>query len=232
MNGLCVFIVPREIAKARGMTRYFTGEPCANGHMAERLTSNTGCVRCRQEYSEATKDHRAEKLKEWATKNADHKKAYMAKYHAENKERLNAQSRKYRQDNLEAIRAYDKERYAADPEKCRAEASAWREKNRNQDRANAKMNKPHVKRATPRFDCELTIFAMREAVELSHLRSGITGIRWVVDHMLPLRGVEVCGLHHFSNLQVIPWDVNAVKSNRVELHSTGDWLRDERFWNV
>ncbi len=36
----------RDEAKKSGAKRYFTGEPCANGHVAERLVSNYGCAEC------------------------------------------------------------------------------------------------------------------------------------------------------------------------------------------
>lgn len=37
-----------EAAKARmeGYKRYFTGQPCKYGHVAERLTSNGSCIEC------------------------------------------------------------------------------------------------------------------------------------------------------------------------------------------
>lgn len=42
-------VVTREQAKSAGMTRYFTGEPCMRGHVAERHVSNTRCVECHRE---------------------------------------------------------------------------------------------------------------------------------------------------------------------------------------
>jgi hypothetical protein len=38
----------RAAAKAQGLTRYFTGEPCSRGHVAERRVSNAICVDCRK----------------------------------------------------------------------------------------------------------------------------------------------------------------------------------------
>lgn len=36
----------REAARLAGHKRYYTGEPCRNGHRAERFTSSSGCVDC------------------------------------------------------------------------------------------------------------------------------------------------------------------------------------------
>ncbi len=33
-------------AAAQGSKRYFTGEPCKRGHVADRFTSNGGCTEC------------------------------------------------------------------------------------------------------------------------------------------------------------------------------------------
>ena len=39
-------IISREEAKAKGLKRYFTGEPCIRGHYSERLVSNKVCFSC------------------------------------------------------------------------------------------------------------------------------------------------------------------------------------------
>lgn len=39
-------VVSRADAKARGLNRYFTGEPCVRGHVCERLISCSHCVEC------------------------------------------------------------------------------------------------------------------------------------------------------------------------------------------
>lgn len=39
-------IVSRKEAKEEGLTRYFTGKPCPQGHVSERLVCNACCVKC------------------------------------------------------------------------------------------------------------------------------------------------------------------------------------------
>jgi 5-methylcytosine-specific restriction endonuclease McrA len=40
-------IITRAEAHAQGLQKYYTGEPCKRGHVAERLTSNKQCTECR-----------------------------------------------------------------------------------------------------------------------------------------------------------------------------------------
>lgn len=39
-------ILRRQDAQALGLSKYFTGKACANGHRAERYTSSGQCVEC------------------------------------------------------------------------------------------------------------------------------------------------------------------------------------------
>jgi hypothetical protein len=53
-------IITRDRARALGLTRYFTGEPCKHGHVAERWMSGGRCTACRREWRAAN----LEKVKE------------------------------------------------------------------------------------------------------------------------------------------------------------------------
>lgn len=65
-----------------------------------------------------------------------------------------------------------------------------------------------------RFTDELTQFVTSEAHDLRKRRNQLFGFEWHVDHILPLKGAIVCGLHIWSNLQVIPKVSNLKKGNK------------------
>jgi len=58
-------------------------------------------------------------------------------------------------------------------------------------------------------------FFMQEAYRLARLRTKVTGFKWEVDHIVPLRSPMVCGLHCESNLRVIPKSQNCSKGNHI-----------------
>jgi hypothetical protein len=66
--------------------------------------------------------------------------------------------------------------------------------------------------ATPTWANE---FFIEEAYSLAQLRTKMFGFTWHVDHIVPLNGRTVCGLHTHDNLQVIPGAENLRKGNRT-----------------
>lgn len=80
-----------------------------------------------------------------------------------------------------------------------------------QEKAYRRYNR--AKQARVDWDRELTEITIVEARELCKLRQTNTQIPWQIDHIIPLRGKTVSGLHVWNNLQVIPKTVNLEKGN-------------------
>jgi DNA-dependent RNA polymerase auxiliary subunit epsilon len=75
-----------------------------------------------------------------------------------------------------------------------------------------------AKQARVNWSKELTDFIYMEAHSLRKLRNKITSFEWHVDHIIPLKGKNVCGLHIWNNFAVIPKVENLRKGNYYSIH--------------
>ena len=70
---------------------------------------------------------------------------------------------------------------------------------------------------TPMWVTDEDRWAIEQVYELAVLRTRIFGFQWHVDHVVPLHGELVSGLHVLHNLQVIPARDNRSKSNKFAI---------------
>lgn len=92
----------------------------------------------------------------------------------------------------------------------RAATARYAARHPEKERAKARRRRVGMARATPAW---ANSFFIEEIYDLARLRSEITGYRWHVDHVVPLKHPLVCGLHVEHNLQVVPAAVNLKKGN-------------------
>lgn len=72
------------------------------------------------------------------------------------------------------------------------------------------------KHATPPWLSKEDLANTRLFYQQAKLLTQQTGVQHHVDHIIPLSGDDVSGLHVPWNLQVLVWEENVKKSNRVE----------------
>lgn len=133
-----------------------------------------------------------------------HKTYVKAKYH-----KL-AEDEAYRQAERERIRAFHKQ----NPEKIKGWNARYLAANKPKLNAKSKAYVLSRERRTPDWLTQDDLWMLEEAYELAAKRTIMFGFRWDVDHILPLHGKLVSGLHVPQNVQVIPASVNRSKSNR------------------
>jgi hypothetical protein len=141
------------------------------------------------------------------------KSAHDAAYRAKNKESLRIRKAAYYAENRESIRIKSAASYRANPDSARSRALAWKQNNKPQHNAGCMARHTRKLGATPPWLSEDQKWMIAEAYDLARIRNEVTGIKWHVDHIVPLQGRNVCGLHVPWNLQVIPASVNCSKRN-------------------
>ena len=78
----------------------------------------------------------------------------------------------------------------------------------------------------PKWYGELDSFIMKEMRLCQKEREKETGIKWHVDHIVPLCGDGVSGLHCYLNWQLIPAHLNMTKNSRSVYTEPLEWLSD------
>jgi hypothetical protein len=135
--------------------------------------------------------------KEWYERNKELTKERARAWALANPEKSADSKTKWRQDNMETHNATNREWFANNKDK-RASYQA-------------KRNATILQR-TPKWDTDAHLIVAK--YQVAAMLSRETGEPYHVDHIIPLQGKYVSGLHIFSNLRVIPGSDNVKKSNK------------------
>jgi hypothetical protein len=131
------------------------------------------------------------------------------------KEQRIAWTKKYKTKNRETILQRNKDYAKGNSEKRKATMKAYRLANPEKDAESVRRRQAAKMLRTPKWLTKNDIWMMQEAYHLARLRAKIFGFSWHVDHIIPLQGATVSGLHVPYNLQVIPAKQNLAKANKV-----------------
>lgn len=174
------------------------------------------CKECKKEWSanryKNKKDHITKVNKEWKSKN---------------KERVNVNAKKWAKNNPEKIKVNRKNTYEKYKEEYKQRCVDWKQNNKekvadynkkwiedNRGTKNHLSNKRRANklRATPEW---ADLNKIQEVYIKSKELSEVLGIKLEVDHIIPLQGKNVCGLHIWENLQLLEESINRSKSNKT-----------------
>ena len=195
-------LITRTEAVSAGARLYFTGKPCKRGHLSTRRVNKSTCVSCEAEDNKQKRKASKEKSKiqrtyfsskpchqghigEHLTVDGSCVECY--------KLRHRTNQNKYRASDPEHVRKIVRKAsakaYKLDPGKYKAKTAK-----RRADKL----------RATPKWS---NLVAIQQFYK--NCPSG-----YQVDHIVPLRGQNVSGLHVINNLQYLPAPENASKKNK------------------
>jgi len=113
----------------------------------------------------------------------------------------------------ECRKAYRKEYYNLNKEQERFNSAKWAKNNLGKKRAYRAKRRSAILCATPTWAKPIEI---KKIYAEADFLSKVTGIKYEVDHIIPLQGKNVCGLHVQNNLRVIQMIDNRKKAYRHE----------------
>lgn len=170
------------------------------------------CKECVAKYRSINKEKRLEYNRQWLSNNPDYYK-------------------KYRKKNYESVRNNELRYLKNNPQKREETLNKYVNSNReiinirnlqwmknNPGKVNAITAKRRSKKllATPEWLSTEMLQEIADIYILSKQKELETGIKHHVDHIVPLQGIDVCGLHVPWNLQVITAEENQKKGNKYE----------------
>ena len=191
--------ISRKEAIRSGAPRYFTGRPCRNGHISCRNTSTRKCLEC----------HRTESTARYH-RNIEKERDRSKRYHAANKEKRKEQRAIYYLENRDAIFEKHKEWMGKNREKW----DAYIEANKHMLCFYSSQYRARKLNATPPWITAEDLQRIAEIYEQAKTITEQTGIEHHVDHIIPLKGKSISGLHIPENLQILTKEDNLKKSNQ------------------
>lgn len=127
----------------------------------------------------------------------------------------NKSKQEWKLANKVKVAEYDKQWQQQNKDKKAKNYKNWQVNNRAKVNSYNSYRRALELQATPSWLTESQKLHIECRYSLATMFSNNTGEPYHVDHIIPLNGKTVCGLHVPWNLQVIPAKENLRKSNRI-----------------
>jgi hypothetical protein len=147
-------------------------------------------------------------------------KARQSERYLENRDEVLDRTKAYGKANRHVTRKASKNYYSKNREASIQRKLDWCKQNPEKAAASAANYRANKRQATPVWLTEDHREEILRVYEHSKECRMLTGDEYHVDHIVPLAGENVCGLHVPWNLQVLPSDINIAKSNKYHGEET------------
>jgi len=163
-------------------------------------------------------------------------KAKQREYYLKNKESILEKNKAWVLANVERVRLAKKLRNATLPEKTKdsynekariryhqkkqwnaERKKIYRAANKHLTNADASKRRAALLQRTPIWQTEFDVLKIKCIYSIAAMLSRVNKEPWTVDHIIPLQGKIVSGLHVPNNLQVMRARENEAKRNKYEV---------------
>lgn len=201
-----------KCGKTKPLNDFYKKADSKDGHASH-------CKICGKEKARQWREKNPERfkqnLKAWYEKNKEYAHQKMTEWRAANKDKWNEYGKNYRDKNDEK----EKERGKRYRDKNKIKTSIREKKYRYENKEKRAASIRHYQAAklnrTPKWLSQDQIAEIRSFYEAAIAFKIYAGNDYHVDHIVPLRGKTVSGLHVPWNLQVLPEFENVSKGNRT-----------------
>lgn len=174
----------------------------------------------RREYQKAYRQSHKLELAEyqivWQKTNRERCRQYNKAYYEANKEQVSAAGKEYYKNNKTKVNKKVSERYEANKQARNLQIREYQITNRDKYNALASKRRAAQLFRTPKW------LSKSQQKEIEYFYSLAKELQWLsnptdpltVDHIIPLQGKNVSGLHVPWNLQILPRAVNSRKFNK------------------
>jgi len=123
---------------------------------------------------------------------------------------------RWRKKNPEKVKQHNSTQYVNHTQEIKDNTKTWRKNNPVKVLSYTRASQTKRKLRYPKWLTKDDRWMIEQAYELAATRTKMFGFPWHVDHIIPLQGTVVSGLHTPYNLQVIPGADNVRKANKFE----------------
>ena len=123
----------------------------------------------------------------------------------------------WRKNNPNKVKQHNDTQYTNNTQKIKDSVRRWGKNNPVKILVATRKQQAKRLMRCPKWLTSDDHWMIQQAYELAALRTKVFGFSWHVDHIVPLQGKLVSGLHVPHNLQVIPGIENVRKANYFEV---------------